>query len=236
MPNQDLADENLNHLNRRLKRLDKTIETLEKAFEKRRHWEIKWGNFLVESNLVPGFSLLRILKEKYLRFQINRRLPLSSLIEKLEIALNERERLVAMLIRLINRERIQQTLHTHRNDLQTFLKAIRARTGGKQERLFQKVDFSVLLNTFPIWLVNLSAIYDVLPLKPELFDLAIIDEATQCDIASCIPIFQRAKRVVIVGDPKQLRHISFLSRSRQQFLAEKYSLVAPQHSVELRFL
>ena len=65
-----------------------------------------------------------------------------------------------------------------------------------------------------------------MPLIPEMFDLAIIDEATQCDIASCLPILQRAKRVAIVGDPKQLRHVSFLARSKQAILATKEGLSA----------
>ena len=70
----------------------------------------------------------------------------------------------------------------------------------------------------------MSDIHDVLPMKQEMFDLAIIDEATQCDIASCIPIFYRAKRVVVVGDPKQLRHVSFLSESIQATLRRKHKL------------
>jgi superfamily I DNA and/or RNA helicase len=68
---------------------------------------------------------------------------------------------------------------------------------------------------------NLS---NVLPLKPELFDYVIIDEATQCDIATCIPALQRARNTVIVGDPKQLRHVSFLSKSIQHSLQQKYEL------------
>nr|MBX2843582.1 DNA2/NAM7 family helicase [Flammeovirgaceae bacterium] len=75
-----------------------------------------------------------------------------------------------------------------------------------------------------VWLVNLADVYDVLPMHKELFDLAIIDEATQCDIPSCLPIFQRAKKVVVTGDPHQLRHVSFLARARQTHLAEKHKL------------
>src|SRR5262249_36054048 len=66
------------------------------------------------------------------------------------------------------------------------------------------------------------------PLKIGLFDLAIIDEATQCDIASCLPILQRARRVVISGDPNQLRHISFLPRSRQAELLARHEIPATE--------
>lgn len=46
------------------------------------------------------------------------------------------------------------------------------------------------------------------PLVDNLFDILIIDEASQCDIASAIPLILRAKQVVIIGDPKQLKHIT----------------------------
>jgi hypothetical protein len=35
------------------------------------------------------------------------------------------------------------------------------------------------------------------------FDLVVIDEASQCDIASALPLLYRAKRSVIIGDPQQ---------------------------------
>ena len=46
------------------------------------------------------------------------------------------------------------------------------------------------------------------PLQNQLFDTLIIDEASQCDLASALPMILRAKRVVIIGDPLQLKHIS----------------------------
>ncbi len=69
----------------------------------------------------------------------------------------------------------------------------------------------------------------MLPLEKELFDLVIIDEATQCDIASTLPALQRGKRAVVVGDPQQLRHVSFLSEARQQNLRKKYNLTEKEH-------
>lgn len=45
------------------------------------------------------------------------------------------------------------------------------------------------------------------PLKPGLFDLAIIDEASQCNVSYILPIAYRAKRLLVVGDPNQLSPI-----------------------------
>ncbi len=47
-----------------------------------------------------------------------------------------------------------------------------------------------------------------MPLKPNLFDLVVIDEASQCAIGQIIPVLFRARRAVIIGDAKQLSHIS----------------------------
>lgn len=222
IPNAELEQQKASALKRRLRAVEATIRHLEHAFVRRNRWEVRWGQFLAESQRNPG--RLGHIISKFLTWKIASRDAHASLIEDLERALQIRDETIVHLIRLLNRRRIQKTLQKSRNDLNIFLKAIRARTGGKQEELFQSVNFRVLLNAFPIWLVNLADIYDVLPLQPELFDLAIIDEATQCDMASCLPILQRAKRAIIVGDPKQLRHISFLSRQRQRLLGEKHGL------------
>ena len=51
-----------------------------------------------------------------------------------------------------------------------------------------------------------------LPFKEAVYDLLIIDEASQCDIASMIPLLLRAKRVAVIGDKQQLNHICLLSK------------------------
>ncbi len=40
-----------------------------------------------------------------------------------------------------------------------------------------------------------------------VIDLVVIDEASQCNLAQVLPLAYRAKRLVIVGDPKQLRPV-----------------------------
>lgn len=49
------------------------------------------------------------------------------------------------------------------------------------------------------------------PLQPGLFELAIVDEASQCDLAAVLPIAYRAKRLAVVGDPEQLHPIANVS-------------------------
>jgi len=64
------------------------------------------------------------------------------------------------------------------------------------------------LNVFRLESVTSLSIKSAFPRKENLFDLLVIDEASQCDVASALPLLLRAKQVVVIGDPMQLRHIS----------------------------
>ncbi len=75
----------------------------------------------------------------------------------------------------------------------------------------------------PVWIVTNLSVRRSLPLKPALFDLVIIDEASQCDIASALPLLYRARRAVIIGDPHQLRHITVLREPEEVELARQCS-------------
>lgn len=115
-------------------------------------------------------------------------------------------------------ERLQKLLKYERGSLSRFNRALRARTSGKQAELFEETDFSVVLKAFPIWLVGVDELNRVLPFGRSMFDLVIFDESTQCDIASALPALYRGRRATVVGDGKQLRHVSFLSWARQETL------------------
>lgn len=62
-----------------------------------------------------------------------------------------------------------------------------------------------MLHLFPCWLMNPEAISNVLPLKDQLFDIIIFDEASQIFVENTIPAIYRAKRLIVAGDDKQLR-------------------------------
>ncbi len=145
-------------------------------------------------------------------------------LKKIQNLHKKRDDLLAKNIDYSATNKINHTLFHHRRQLTGFKSALSARTSSRQEKILAGLDFSILLESMPIWLCSLEGLHKTLPLISELFDLVIIDEATQCDIASCLPALQRAKRAMVVGDPKQLRHISFLSKNKQQALSEKYSL------------
>lgn len=73
----------------------------------------------------------------------------------------------------------------------------------------------------PCWAVTSLSVKGRIPFKPAIYDLLIIDEASQCDIASILPLLYRAKRTVIIGDPKQLTHITAVSNGQDLALLRK---------------
>jgi hypothetical protein len=86
----------------------------------------------------------------------------------------------------------------------------------------KRENFKYAFQMFPIWAItNLTARTNI-PLEAGLFDLLIIDEASQCDIPSAIPLLYRAKKVVIIGDPNQLRHVASLYEQLDEKIAGKY--------------
>lgn len=64
-----------------------------------------------------------------------------------------------------------------------------------------------------------------IPFQPGIFDIVVFDEASQCDIASALPLLYRAKRAVVIGDPNQLSHISTIHKKEDQRLLDKYGLL-----------
>ena len=70
------------------------------------------------------------------------------------------------------------------------------------------------------------AIKNGFPLTEELFDLVVIDEASQCDIASSLPLVYRAKQLVVIGDPLQLKHITNIDSYEEKYIQEQYKLTS----------
>ena len=91
-----------------------------------------------------------------------------------------------------------------------------------------KRHFPLIMRAFPLWSVSNLSARSALPLVPGLFDLVIIDEASQCDIPSIVPLLARSKRAVLAGDPNQLKHISTLDAVVDQTLLEQHGLTDAQ--------
>ncbi|HEX8998198.1 MAG TPA: AAA domain-containing protein [Ktedonobacterales bacterium] len=142
----------------------------------------------------------------------------------------DRGALVGELLSARRRDALADTLRLNRRTLALFKTALEARSTAEQDKIFGELDFSALLGAFPIWAVTNPHAAELLPLQREMFDIVIVDEASQCDVASALPLLYRAKRSVVCGDPKQLRHLSWLREDRQAALASQHGLSASQRS------
>ena len=83
----------------------------------------------------------------------------------------------------------------------------------------------------PLWLASVLGTPKRVPLHEGLFDLVIFDEASQCDIASALPLMARAKRVVVVGDDRQLAFISQLGAAQDRSFVD-FGNVEPDYDDE----
>lgn len=83
--------------------------------------------------------------------------------------------------------------------------------------------FQEALSALPIWITTAQA-PQALPLLPGLFDLLVIDEATQCTLTNLLPLIYRAKRIAVIGDKEQLPAIPTLTAGAEQALARNYGV------------
>lgn len=82
-----------------------------------------------------------------------------------------------------------------------------------EEQLLKPKFVAAVLDFFPVSTCTLLSVAGSLPLQSAMFDLVIFDEAAQFNFIDAIPIMFRAKRVAVVGDPKQLAQIGSYSSS-----------------------
>jgi very-short-patch-repair endonuclease len=75
-------------------------------------------------------------------------------------------------------------------------------------RLGHGASFAALQRVLRGWATTSLSAHGSFPLTPRLFNLVVIDEASQCSIPAILPLLYRARAVMIVGDPRQLTHVS----------------------------
>jgi len=220
-------DATTRELRRLLSRCDRRLGRDARALVRGGRLEESWGvGYGEELGRLGG--LWRRVRSGAIAARLATLAPLWTLARRYERALEEREMLASRALRAAIHETLERTLRSHRAQLRGLRDALRARHSSRQDRLFADLDFGVLLRAFPLWITRLQDAHRGLPLEPGLFDLVVLDEATQCDMAGALPVLQRARRVAVFGDPRQLRHVSFLARVRQGALADRFGLDEPQ--------
>ena len=106
-------------------------------------------------------------------------------------------------------ERVIEFANNHRNDAKTLAKIVR------QKKKFPRDKFDLLKTAFPCMICSLRDYAEYIPLDNELFDIIIIDEASQVSIAQAFPAIIRAKKVVVMGDKMQFGNVKTSNASKE---------------------
>lgn len=126
------------------------------------------------------------------------------------------ENIVTMQMTYLMDERFVEFTNTYKSDAKALKQVI------KDKKKFPKEQFSKLKSAFPCILAGIRDYAEYIPLEPGIFDLVIIDEASQVSIAQAFPALLRAKKVVVLGDNLQFSNVkSALARGdiNKQYLA-----------------
>lgn len=225
--------------------IEKAVTNLEKNTEKQGFFSNITTTFannqlkkiIQNKNFKPDFENLERLKlelvvarlaakARHIELQIIKTGNIHLLSDEIKILKKKQKTLAVEILKGKRRNSLKGLLRDQvkRQRLIVHTKALVTRKKNLQNRLLEDENFKPLLDAFPCWCVTTYAVSDSLPLKPALFDVAIIDEASQCDIASCLPILFRCRKAVIVGDDKQLPHLSFLEKSKEQSFMSQYEI------------
>lgn len=97
-----------------------------------------------------------------------------------------------------------RNLQQHQNIADEFRKLLRWVNQTKVLEAMNKIDYNSLTSVFPLWAGEIKDLGQFLPFQNEIFDLIIVDEASQVNIAEIIPAFYRGRSFCVVGDEKQL--------------------------------
>ena len=225
--------------------IENIIKTLTENIEKSGFWAniknhssinnlkkiLKLKNFEVNNENIStlqyelGFAKL-IYEARKIESEIQKIGNIHVLMEQIRNMRKKQKRLAIDILKTKRRNALKSLMQdpVKRQRLFVHSKSLVERKKNLQNRLLETEDFKPLLEAFPCWCVTTYATSGSLPLKPGLFDVVIIDEASQCDIASCFPILFRAKKAVVVGDDKQLPHLSFLEKAKEQSFMSQYGI------------
>ncbi|CAH9018634.1 AAA domain-containing protein [Candidatus Nitrosacidococcus sp. I8] len=98
-------------------------------------------------------------------------------------------------------DRIVTYVDNYRSDVRTIKSIL------KKKQKFPKPLFQGLKQAFPCILAGVRDYAAYIPLEKDLFDLVIIDEASQVSIAQALPALIRGKKIVVLGDEKQFSNV-----------------------------
>lgn len=134
------------------------------------------------------------------------------------------------LIKLKYKSNVLESIHdtSYQFEIDKFDRMLYNTNSRLIDKKMQEIDFEKVTDVIPFWTAEIRNLGHLFPLQPDLFDLVIVDEASQVNLAEILPAFYRGKRICIVGDHNQLSlkaaGLNFsLSKNFDELTWEKYN-------------
>ncbi|KAF3997975.1 AAA domain-containing protein [Glaciimonas immobilis] len=86
----------------------------------------------------------------------------------------------------------------------------------KSKKQFPTNEFERFGEAFPCIIAGVRDYASYVPLKGKIFDIVVIDEASQVSLAQAFPALLRAKRVVVFGDERQFSNVKSQQASKER--------------------
>ena len=86
----------------------------------------------------------------------------------------------------------------------------------RSRQKFPTETFEELRDAFPCIIANIREFAEYIPLEQNMFDLVVIDEASQVSVAQAFPALLRAKKVLVLGDNQQFSNVKAAFASNSQ--------------------
>ncbi|HEX4080753.1 MAG TPA: AAA domain-containing protein [Rhizomicrobium sp.] len=169
------------------------------------------------------------------------RLEANKSLAKIKVLLAEKAALDAETSKLMNSVVILRTelqlsrlpgpLITRLTLFQNAVQRMGAGTGVRAARLRKEAKrlAAECCDAVPCWIMPIKKVAETQPSKLGIFDLVIIDEASQCG-PEAIPVMMRGKKALIVGDDKQVSPTSFMSEESYHQLHARFLAHSPYRS------
>ncbi len=170
------------------------------------------------------------LEESEIRYEELQKVIASILKQEAEII--QKAYLEKLLIRIMNVDQIDSLVHECKLAVKKLLPPpLKFMTNVNNVEKYDDILslFRKYLDIFPAWAATMLSVKKAAPCIPGIFSLAIVDEASQCEIPPLIPVLFRAKRAAIIGDQNQFPPVITLKETIDRTLRHRYHLESPEN-------
>ena len=89
----------------------------------------------------------------------------------------------------------------------------------------------ILFDITPCWLASPEMVSNIFPLEQNMFDLVIVDEASQLAVERALPFLYRGEKIIIAGDEKQLKPHDLFQIKEEDSEEEEYDGISDIESL-----